>query len=201
MNTMQTAERQALKAYVSRFVKLTDTAFNDFCERCELHKLEKKQFLFEAGQVCRQQYFVLNGLFRSFYVDEKGNEQVLHFAIENWWTTDYESWVSERPSTLSLQALEPSQVLSISKSQLETLYDQHPMIERLFRLIAEKTYIAAQNRLKYMLSMKREDIHEEFVEVTSGFTERVPQYMVASYLGFTPEFLSMIRAKKRKKKT
>ena len=201
MNSENQANKEALLTYVKRFVNMSTQAFEDFYSQCELTELGKKQFLFEAGQVCHNQYFVLNGVFRMFYVDEKGNEQVLHFAIENWWTTDYESWVNGSPSTLSLQALEPSKVLSISKSCLEALFDQHPMIERLFRLIAEKTYIAAQNRLKFMLSMKREEVHEEFVDVTSGFTQRVPQYMVASYLGFTPEFLSMIRAKKRKKKS
>lgn len=193
-------KKEALNNYIKRFVDISPQAFDDFWDACEKLNLEKKQFLFEAGQVCRHQYFVLDGLFRSFYVDEKGNEQVLHFAIENWWCTDYDSWVSERPSTLSLQALEASEVLCISKTDLYHLFDQHPIIERLFRLIAEKTYIAAQNRLKFMLSMKREEIHEEFVDLTDGFSERVPQYMIASYLGFTPEFLSMIRAKKRNKK-
>lgn len=199
MESQKPSHKKALKAYVERFVKLSPEAFEDFYTHCEWQSLEKKQFLFEAGQVCKHQYFVLEGLFRSFYVDEKGNEQILHFAIENWWCTDYESYVTDSPSTLSLQALEASSVLCIGKTELEHLFDQHPGIERLFRLIAEKTFIAAQNRLKFLLSMKREDIHEEFVEVTDGFTQRVPQYMVASYLGFTPEFLSMIRARKRKK--
>jgi len=200
MHTEVQRKKEALNNYIKRFVDISPQAFDDFWAACEKLELEKKGFLFEAGQVCRHQYFVLNGLFRSFYVDEKGNEQVLHFAIENWWCTDYDSWVSESPSTLSLQALEKSQILRISKTELNRLFDRHPMIERLFRLIAEKTYIAAQNRLKFMLSMKREEIHEEFVELTDGFSERVPQYMIASYLGFTPEFLSMIRAKRRKKK-
>lgn len=189
--------KATLKSYIDRYVQLSEVEFNAFWQLLYFQEVKKKQCLLEPGHHCKSLYFVLQGCFRSYYVDQKGNEQVIHFAIEHWWMTDYDSLNNQQPSDLYIQALEPAEVLRIDQRDLEQLYDQYPKIERLFRLIAEKTFIAAQRRLKHMLSLRREEMLDTFQEATLAFSDRVPQYMIASYLGFTPEFMSMIRAKKR----
>lgn len=198
-------ENQQIKAtltrYVKRYIPIDEDVINSLLESSVLLRVQKKDFLLKPGQQCTQQYFVLSGCFRSYYIDEKGQEQVMNFAIENWWMTDYISYVNEVPSTLYFQALEDAELMAIEKEKLETLFDQHPRIERLFRLIAEKSYIASQRRIEFMLSMSRQQSYEHFESSTYPFSERIPQYMIASYLGFTPEFLSMIRSRKRKGKS
>lgn len=198
MHAIPENAQAALKDYVSRYVSVNDEVLKAFCTALEYRQLSKKEFLLEAGQVCRHQYFVLSGCFRTFYIDPKGNEQILHFAIENWWMAEYDSFSNERPTDAYIQALEDATVLSIKKPVLEKLCSQYPDIERLFRIIAEKILIATQNRVKFMLSLRREEMLDHFQAGTSPFYDRVPQYMIASYLGFTPEFLSMIRARKKK---
>lgn len=200
MNAHSGQIRQVLKDYADRYLRLSEEDLDALCGACEKIQVRKKEYLLQPGEVCRYQYFVLEGCFRSYYFDEKGNEQILHFAIEHWWLTDYESWTNEQATDLYIQALEDASVLKVRKADLISTFTLHPNLERLFRIIAEKTLIAAQNRLKFMLSMKREEMLHGFLESTSTFSARVPQYMVASYLGITPEFLSMIRARKKETK-
>ena len=197
MSQTHDTARNTLKSYTDRYVELNQNEFDALWKALVYRQINKKQCLLEPGQYCKSQYFILQGCFRSYYLDHKGNEQVIHFAIENWWMTDYESLSNNEISDLYIQALEPAAVLEIQQEQLHQLYDQYPKIERLFRIIAEKTFVAAQRRLKHMLSLRREEMLESFQTATTTFSNRVPQYMIASYLGFTPEFLSMIRAKKR----
>lgn len=188
-----------LKSYADRYVALSDEELDALWNALECREIAKKEYLLEPGQTCKNQYFILEGCFRSYYIDQKGNEQVMHFAIEHWWMTDYDSLSNQQPSAMYIQALEPATVLQIDLESLNALFDQYPMIDRLFRIIAEKTFIAAQRRLQHMLSLRREEMLDTFQAGTFSFSDRVPQYMIASYLGFTPEFLSMIRAKKRRK--
>lgn len=188
-----------LKSYADRYVALSNEELDALWTALECREVAKKECLLEPGQVCKTQYFILEGCFRSYYIDQKGNEQIMHFAIEHWWMTDYDSLSNQQPSEMYIQALEPALVLQIDLASLHALFDQFPMIDRLFRIIAEKTFIAAQRRLQHMLSLRREEMLDTFQAGTFSFSDRVPQYMIASYLGFTPEFLSMIRAKKRRK--
>lgn len=199
MSQIPETAKAILKSYADRYVNLNNIEFEAFWQALAYQKVNKKQCLLEPGQICKSQYFILEGCFRSFYIDQKGNEQVIHFAIEHWWMTDYDSLSNQQPSEMYIQALEPSEVLRIDLDTLNALFDLYPRIDRLFRIIAEKTFIAAQRRLQHMLSLRREEMLDTFQAGTFSFSDRVPQYMIASYLGFTPEFMSMIRAKKRNK--
>ncbi|RKQ50290.1 CRP-like cAMP-binding protein [Roseivirga pacifica] len=198
---MEQNYRSILKNYTNRYVQLSDVAFEDFFESLSEEHFKKKEILLSPGSFCTKQYFVLNGCFRSYFIKPNGTEQTFNFAIENWWMTESVSYATNKPSQYYLQALEDATALSIGKEKLKALFDKHQSIERLFRIIAEKTSIAAQQRVVYMMTMSREEAYEKFEILTYPFSERIPQYMIASYLGFTPEFLSMIRAKKKKAKT
>ncbi|MDN5200262.1 Crp/Fnr family transcriptional regulator [Fulvivirgaceae bacterium BMA10] len=185
-----------LAEYIRRYIEIDDDELAIFNSFLKERDVDKKQYLFRSASVCKSKYFILEGCFRLFYVDKKGNEQIMHFGIENWWITDYDSLLNKTPSELNLQAIEGSKVLELNGIDLEDLYDQLPKAERLFRIIAQKTYIASQRRLQFMFSLSGEEMYEKFRDFNPAFTQRVPQYMLASYLGFTPEFLSKIRGKK-----
>ncbi|MBL4669965.1 MAG: Crp/Fnr family transcriptional regulator [Flavobacteriales bacterium] len=156
---------------------------------------QKKKFLLKEGKTCTSRYFITKGYFRHFYIDNKANEQIIHFGIENWWITDYASLVNKTPSKMYIQAMENTEYLELSQESLEILYLKLPKIERFFRIIMEKTYIASQQRIEFMFSLSGKQLYEKFILSNPNFSKRVPQYMLASYLGLTPEFISKIKLK------
>ncbi|MFD1142585.1 Crp/Fnr family transcriptional regulator [Larkinella insperata] len=159
--------------------------------------LAKKENLVEAGQLCRANYFVLKGYLRMFFVNEKGVEHTTQFALENWWLTDDMAFQQRRITNFYIQAVEKTEVLAIDFQAQEELCAQFPQLERYFRLIYQKAYAAAQLRIRYLYDFSREELYHHFHDRYPDFVQRVPQYLLASFLGFTPEYLSEIRKKKR----
>ena len=183
----------ALSTYIKRYIDLTEEEDALFQSVLTPKKLKKKAHVFEQGELCGSRYFITKGCMRLYYIDPKGNEQILHFGIENWWITDYDSLLNKAPSTLNLQAIEPAELLVLKEVDLEEIYKQIPALERFFRIIMERTYIAGQRRLEYMFSLSSEELYDHFITANPSFIQRIPQYMLASYLGITPEYLSALR--------
>lgn len=184
-----------LTKYIKRYVSISESENDIFQSYLKVKSLKKKAFLLEAGQFCKSRYFVAKGCIRLYYINDKGNEQITHFGIDNWWITDYESLVNETPSKLYIQAIEDTELLELPQEKFEELCKKVPQIECLFRKIMEKTYIALQKRMEYISSLKGEEQFKIFITANPEFMQRVPQYMIASYLGMSPEFVSTIRAK------
>ncbi|PHQ59661.1 MAG: cyclic nucleotide-binding protein [Maribacter sp.] len=187
--------KEQIKRYFSRYVDFSDAEIDEVYSKLIPKTVEKKDYLLREGQVCKSNYFILSGLVRSFYIDNKGNEKITQFALENWWVTNMESFIGETPSLLSMQALEKTQLLLIDKVELEKLYISIPKLERLFRIITENMLIAIQRRNDIYLQMKSKDRYDYLVAHLPNFVQRVPQYMIASYLEITPEYLSDLRRK------
>ncbi len=183
--------------YIRRYVSVSETEINKFQSYLKPKRIQKKEFLLKAGQFCKSRYFITKGCVRLFYIDNKGNEQIIHFGIDNWWITDYESLINNKPSILYIQAIETTDLLELPQVSFDELCQNVPQTERLFRKIMEKTYIAIQKRIEYIYSLKGEEQFQLFIAANPEFTQRVPQYMIASYLGMSPEFVSKIRAKKK----
>lgn len=155
----------------------------------------KKENLLVQGSTCKYHFFVLAGCLRMFFIDEKGNEQTIQFAIENWWLTDYLAFAQQGVSGFNIQAVEKTQILQISYPHQEKLLSQFPKLERYFRLIYQRAYSAALLRTKYLYTFSKEEIYHHFNERFPEFTLRVPQHLLASYLNMTPEYLSEIKKK------
>jgi CRP-like cAMP-binding protein len=115
------------------------------------------------------------------------------FAIENWWAADLGSFLTQSPSSYNILCLEPCELAQISFSDLEELYIAMPKMERFFRIIIQKAYVAAQDRIVNNFSLPAKERYINFRERYPDIDQRVPQYMIASYLGITKEFLSKIR--------
>ncbi len=191
--------KSALTQHIQQFVKAPPVALSAIGEGMTRQLISKKDFLLQQDQYCHHQYFVVQGCFRCFYINPKGVEQIINFAIENWWLTDFDSLLNGRASRLNIQALEEAVVLKITREKLEGILSEHPSLERYFRIIYEKIRIADQRRMQYMFDLSGEELYDVFYEANPDFIQRVPQYMLASYLGLTPQFVSKIRARKRKK--
>ena len=185
-----------LIAHINKFVKLDEDEAEQVCAHVDVISLKKKQFVLQPGEICRANNFVSKGCMRLYFINRNGQEQITQFGLENWWITDLSSLETGKPSIYYVQAVEDAELVSISKKAYEELLLKVPKMERYFRIILQKTHTATMRRFEYLRDQTDEERYREFVALFPGFVQRIPQYMLASYLGFTPQFLSKIRARR-----
>ncbi|MEO6301663.1 MAG: Crp/Fnr family transcriptional regulator [Bacteroidia bacterium] len=186
---------ELLKKNISSHISLTKSEMEEFCGLFQNKIIKKKKFLLSAGEICKFEGFVTKGIFRVYHIDKSGAEQILYFAIENWWITDIDSFTNERPSQLFIEALEDSEALLISKKDKEFAYEKLPKIEKLFRVMTQKTHVALQRRMIDNLSKTADQRYLEFIEKYPQLHQRLTNLQIAAYLGISHEFLSKIRKK------
>lgn len=179
-----------------KHIDLTDTEVIIFNKYSERHKLKKKELILQESRFCRYLYYVEKGCLRMYFINKKGVEQITQFALEGWWISDYQSFQNDTPSDYSIQAIEESSIISIDKQNLAILLSELPQLEKYFRRQLQKDVGGAQLRSKLLYEMTKEEFYFHFSTSFPEFMLRVPQYMIASYLGLTPEYLSELRKKK-----
>lgn len=184
---------QPLLDSIARYVLLTPEEQEIICSLATPRKLRKRQFLLQEGQVSRNETYVLKGCLRSYEVDEKGGEHVLQFSIEDWWVGDIYSYHSEQPSRLNIDALEDCELLQFPKQTMEEVFARVPKMERFFRILLQQAYVASTNRIMSAISKPAFDRYCEFIAKYPQIEQRVPNHLIASYLGITPESLSRLR--------
>ncbi len=184
------------KLHIGKFTEVSDDEFEEIQKFFEIKDVNKKENLLEEGQICRYHYFVLKGLLRKFYMNEKGVEETTEFAIETWWMTDNMAFERKAPTEFYIQAVEKSTVLYITQDNQQKLLKRFPVMERYFRFVYQRAFAAAQLRFKFLSSLSKEAFYFQAIKNHPEFVQRVPQYLIASYLGFTPEYLSEIRKKR-----
>jgi len=181
--------------HLRRFIKLDDDELKAVLSFMRPLSVKKKSFLLNEGQICRSNFFTEKGCLRMLFIDAKGVEQTTQFAIEHWWLADYMSFTNQSPAQFSIQAVEHSEVLALDYDLQEKLLAAVPQMEQYFRIVFQKAVAASQLRMMYTNDLSREDMYRFFVRSFPEFVQRIPQYMLASYLGFTPEYLSELRRK------
>lgn len=154
---------------------------------------DKKELLAEAGKACNYQYFILEGSCYSFYVNEKGDKNALQFAIENYWITDASSYFKGTPAVTTIETLEPTRALLINKNDFEKLCCSHPLFDRFFRKLLQNSLASLHYRIAKTISEDADHRYKEFSTRYPYFVQRIPQYLIASYLGIKPQSLSRIR--------
>ena len=188
---------QVLKNHIDKFIQITDAEFSGISSFFKQGNVKKKENLLVEGKVCRYNYFVLNGCLRKFFINEKGVEQTTEFAIERWWITDNSAYERRLPTEFYIQAVENSEVLRIDYASQEKLVAAFPKMERYFRFVYQRAYAASQMRIKYLYDFSKEEMFHHLNRHYPEFVQRIPQHLIASFLGFTPEYLSEIRKKMR----
>lgn len=166
----------------------------------KLLKVSKKQFVIQPGFIAKHRLYVLKGAFRSYVIDEKGNDHTIQFAIEDWWISDYNSYIYQIPATQFVVALEDSLILQIDYQTEQELKATGQQMETLFRMMAEKSAAFYARRITSNLTQNAEQRYNEFSTQFPKVIQRLPQYALASYLNMTKEFLSKIRNDKVRKK-
>jgi CRP-like cAMP-binding protein len=186
---------ESLRKNVAHHISISDNEMEAFCNLFQRHVIKKKSFLLSEGEICRFEGYVTKGLLRIFHIDKNGFEQILYFAVEDWWITDIDSFTTEKPSQLFIEAIEDSEVLIISKKDKEHAYVNFPIIERLFRIMTQKTHVALQRRMIDTMSKTAEQRYVDFREKYPHLYQRLTNLQIAAYLGVSHEFLSKIRKK------
>lgn len=184
---------------LSKHISLTPEEEQLFLSKTETVKYKAKTVLQNAGQVCKQGYFVNSGLLRSFNINDNIVEHVMSFASEGWWISDMYSLISQKPGTLFIEVLEDAEVVILTKENQEQLYHDIPKLERFFRILIENSLVANQERLMDNLSLTAEERFDKFCKKHPTLIQKVPQKQIASFIGVTPEFFSKMKARMLKK--
>jgi CRP/FNR family transcriptional regulator, anaerobic regulatory protein len=184
---------------ISKIVTLSKREEQLFMSKVEVQNYKSKTVLLNAGEVSKHSFFVNSGILRSFNINDNIVEHVLHFACEGWWIGDMYSLLSQKPGNLFIEVLEDAEVVLLSKKNQDELYFEIPKLERFFRILTENSLVAHQERLMDNLSLSAEERFEKFCSKYPTLIQKVPQKLIASYIGVTPEFFSKMKAKLLKK--
>jgi CRP-like cAMP-binding protein len=190
---------EVFQKYLDGKIILTDAESDRIKFFAILKKLRKRQYLLQEGDIWKYDAFIVKGCLRTYSVDEKGAEHIIGFSIENWWTGDRESLLLQQPSRFNIDAVEDSEVILFTHDNFQLLCREIPAFNDMVNAILQKSFIAAQNRIQSSLSFTAEEKYLNFINKYPGFAQRMPQNMIASYLGMTPETLSRIRKQTAKK--
>ena len=183
--------------HIRNFTEFEKDNFDRIQDYFDVQKYRKKDIILSAGSKCNCNYYVLEGCLHMFFTGENGIQRTVQFAIENWWITDSLAFNKGRVTDFTIQAVENTTLLRISRENQEKLLIEFPSLETYFRKIYEISYGASLMKMKYVFDYSKEEIYLHFTKSFPQFTQRVPQYLIASYLGLTPEYVSEIRAKNR----
>lgn len=180
---------------LSKHITLDDQEIELISSFFNSKTVKKKDYLLREGEIFRYATFVRKGCFIMYSSDKNGKKHVTQIAVEGWWSGDIYSFLSQKPSTYFVEAIEESDVLQVSHKELEQLYSRVPKMERYFRILVQNAYISFQNRIVATMSSTALERYLEFLEKNAELEQRLPLYTIASYLGVRPEVLSRLRKK------
>ncbi len=185
--------REILIQNIKELVHLDEAEAAVIASAFDTVSLKKKDFLLRAGDRSNHMRFITEGCLRLYNIDASGKEHILQFGIQGWWINDLFAYLTEKPATYFIQAITNSAVLQIQRERLNELFDQIPKLDRFFRIKTQNGYVALQERTIHSMSQPAEERYTAFIERYRSMEQEIPQYMIASYLGITPEHLSAIR--------
>ncbi|MGD1843942.1 MAG: Crp/Fnr family transcriptional regulator [Salibacteraceae bacterium] len=156
----------------------------------------RKEHFLRAGELAKSVYFITSGCVRTYIYDLNGAEHNITFSMENWWFGDLQSFIKQPPASFYIQALEPTSVLSIHKKSWDYLMLEVPEFSDYTRALFRNTMFAHENRIVQNLSFTAEERYQFFLAHYPNLSQRISQKHIASYIGITPEFLSMLRSRR-----
>lgn len=184
-----------LFAHIQKKVALTDSEKERIKPHFRSKKLRKRQYLLQEGDICRNLAFVSKGLLKSYSMDDKGIEYINVFGFEGWWISDFRSFICGDDSVLNIEAIEDSELLLIARDTYDEMMQKVPIMERYFRLVYQNSLVTKENRLLTNYMYNAEEKYRNLLEACPQMMQRIPQNLLASYLGMTPETLSRIKKK------
>lgn len=187
------ADFQPLLEHFQKRISLTDMEQKELLDCFKKKVVKKRQFIIQPDFVATTRNYVLKGAFRAYVIGDEGQEHTIQFAIEDWWITDYNSYIFQRPATFFVVALEDSIILQIDYNTEQKLKAKNHIYETFFRMHAEGSTAYMQRRIISNLTKTAKERYERFIKKYPKIAQRVPQYTLASFLGMTTEYLSRLR--------
>lgn len=179
---------------INRFITLEESEIDVFTSHLKIIRVKRKQQIVQPDFVCKYRTYVLSGALKAYIIDPNdGQEHVIGLAIDDWWISDFTSYINQEPATFFVEAVDDSIIIQLSFENEQKLYELIPKFERFFRLHAQRTASALQKRMLSSISKTAEERFNDLAERYPGFLQKFPQYVIASYLGITTQFLSRIR--------
>lgn len=191
---------EALQTYLERIAPMPAAEVELLKSTLRPRQLKKGEFMIRAGEISRHAAFVVRGFLRAYVIDEKGKEHIVQFAPENWWISESPGISTDQRAPYFIDALEDTDALMIDLAGHKTLMAGSPVYAASFGEGTQRKVAAKDKRIVQSLSADAEERYRDFMETYPSIVQRVPQHMLASYLGVTPETLSRIRKKATQKK-
>lgn len=188
-------ETKIILQNIAKYVTLTEEEEKYFVSLLKEKTYKNKQYITQEGEVGKYVNFINKGCCRIFNIDRNGFEHILSFATQDYWIGDLYSIVTQKPGRFFIQTMEETEVLQISKNDLENLYIKVPKFERMFRILAENAYVEYQNRVMQNLGFTAKERYDIFNQKYAKIKHLLPQKQIALYLGVTPEFFSRMKKK------
>lgn len=180
---------------INQHVEITKEEVANMLPYFNVIPVKKKQILLSPGDTVVPKFFVISGSIRQYLVTDSGIEHTIIFSLEGWWLTDLGSFLEDQQGKYYIEAMEDGEVAAISKANFDQLFEDFPALNIYFRKLYQKAVMAKDTRILNMLSNKAEDRFLQFAEKYPTLMQRIPQYIIASYLGVTPEFFSRMKSK------
>ena len=184
---------EPFKAYLQLKVAITDEQFELIADHLKVKSYDKNEMILMKGEVSTYGFFVLNGLLRSYSIDSKGKTHIIQFAPEQWWLSERNGMLFNEASDFFIDAIEPTKVVLVHKDFMLEAAKHVPCIIDLNQKMLNNSIRFMEKRINMLLSATAEERYLNFVKLYPNLTLRVPQWMIASYLGITPESLSRVR--------
>lgn len=183
------------KDYLGQFAVFTDAEIDLTLSLATVKRLRKRQLLLVEGEVCTHSAWVMRGMLRMFFIDHTGKEHTVGFTMENDFISDRQSQITGKPSRMNIDALENSEVLLFAFDDVDRLIETIPSLAKMARQASIRKIGNLQNRILLSLSLSADEKYKVMAQQYGELMERVPQHMIASYLGVTPATLSRVRKK------
>jgi CRP-like cAMP-binding protein len=177
---------------LSQFISLDKGEQDIFVSKLKVKECKKKELILQEGDICKYAYFINSGSFR-YYYNVNGQENTAQFFFENGWYTDYDSFLTGKPTLQNIETLEKSEILLLSSKDLQQLYIDIPKFERFGRLMAENAFLGIRQRSEMLENLTADERYLKLIKERPKVFERIPQHYIASYLGIKPPSLSRIR--------
>ncbi|MBO9636117.1 MAG: Crp/Fnr family transcriptional regulator [Chitinophagaceae bacterium] len=185
----------ALIKNISSSISLSAEELDIFLSMLECRTIARGAYLLEKGTICRHDHYISRGLVKVCYLDDAGRENIIKFAPEDWWVVDLDSFLNSKPAFYFIQAIEETEVFQLSRAAHDRLHSLIPQFHIFSNMRWQNGFIALQHRVMQGLSLPAEERYQQFLQKYPGLDQRISQKLIASYLGITPVFLSMLRRK------
>lgn len=183
---------QNLRKHIEKVIPLTDAEFELISKHFTVRTFRKHQFLVQAGEKVRYNYYVISGLLKLVYTDATMKQHILAFAMEDWWDSDFQAYYTQTEATLSLECIENTEVLCLSLENYNSLRSALPKVEHFFLEKVTLGFLAAQRRILSLLTTSAKERYEHLAIQYPALLQRVPKTQLAAYLGVSRETLSRL---------